>query len=422
MAEENKSIKTVNKKAYKTKKWYKHNLFILLLFFVFVPCSCIALASYKGIKENLYIKNISKNILSYKGKLNIQRKNYQATAINDHEIIVIGFGSKIAEIYDLRKMKTVKEIELKNYYNNDFLYKISDNEILVIGHTIEIIDTKNSITEKIQIPQNIYMFTKGFAFKLNDEEIYILLGRNLGAVDDERTKSFIYNLKSKEIKETTYVSGTESLFLDNVRNMFVNINGNVYTAGCSYEINEIKSNKQTNWKYIPNNCNIQKYNNLENKFETIKTLEDKFPYYILKWKNNSFIILYNDKVLNYNTTADKTENINFTDLKPFIAQYIVDIGEGKILLAGKCNGENVSYIVDINNKTVSKYNFIDYKYEEPIIHFGNGNTVQIGNKVYFINLLSNRNVYSLTVSRLGGVKCNPTSTGKGFKTKLKFAA
>ena len=382
--------------------WLKYNLRLqlsILIFFITIS-SYTFFVNYKTIKEKLYIKNISKNVLSFSGKLSIKRTRYSGIAINDHQIIVIGTKSKIAEIYDVNIGKSVKEIKLKNDYNDDFLFKISSDKILVIGHTIEIIDIKNENTEEILIPPNNYLFTKGFAFKLNDEEIYMLLGRCLGKSDTERTKSYVYNIKTKQIHETESLSGVESLFLDDVKNMFITIDGNTYTASCSYNIKEFKEDNSKIFNYIPKNCNIQKYNNSENKFEIVKILENRFPYYILKYGNDNFIIFYPDKILNYDVSYNKAEVIEFDNLKPFKFKFIADLGAGKILLTGNykygIDNRYPSYVIDINNKTVSEYNFIDFENAVYGLHFGNGNTVNINNKTYFLSLLGGRNVYYIT--------------------------
>ena len=89
-------------------------IFLIIFIFSLLILLTIYSVNQSQVKKNQnVISQISNNQLNYLGKLKYKRENYNAVAIDDNRIIVIGKGekniSKIAEIFDLRKRKTIKD-------------------------------------------------------------------------------------------------------------------------------------------------------------------------------------------------------------------------------------------------------------------------------------------------------------------------
>lgn len=380
-------------------------IFLIIFIFSLLILLTIYSVNQSQVKKNQnVISQISNNQLNYLGKLKYKRENYNAVAIDDNRIIVIGKGekniSKIAEIFDLRKRKTIKVINLINNYSDDFMYKLPNDNILIIGNNaIEIINLKTNKSYPFNLIDKNYRYTNGYAININANEILIILG-NKGPIDiykeNKNVKIFIFNIRENKLEELRKSKNLNSLFMNlvNVKNPLIKVNNEIYLYSCDYNSKEILNG----YKFKPINCCISKYNSNKKEFEVLKYIYSSgFPYNTIFVNKQDIILFSNQNILKYNILDNNIEMI-FSQYSSF--RYIVNYNNKQFLLLGSDNriGENeirkASFIFDSEKNKIYQSIFIDFK-KAPFDWYRLGSVVQIQDKVIFIGLLGSNKIYSM---------------------------
>ena len=351
-----------------------------------------------------FIKKASNNKLFYVGKLKYSRTNYNAILINNSKILVIGDGkkniSKKAEIFDINKKQTVKVLNLKNSHSDDFLLKLPNNNILIIGKSIEEINIKTNTSKLVMLPDKSYKYTKGFAANIDNDSVLLLLG-NTGTTDNDFTKKnlqekkmFIYNLKNTNIVEIKNELDTKfSLFFEYTQNPLFSIGNDLFFIDCNYKILE---------KNMLSNCSINIYDKKHQSFNNYSIFPYNDTFLSLQKLNNEEIIIRTlSKITKYNLKNNEYTQISDISNVFYPTRFFLQYDNNKIIALGNLfpysknkNFERTQFLIDTEVNKILSYELINFSnYYDHSFKYGSSLNLN-NNQIIYIGLLGGKNVYS----------------------------
>ena len=389
----------------------KRNICILICGFILILTVAPSIAIFKHFeikKEQDYISSLSSNTLSYLGKLKYSRQNYNAVKIDENRIFVIGKGysdkiSRIAEIFDINKGKTIKTIQLNDLHSNDFVLKMQNNDVLIIGKTIEIVDTQKSISKKLMIPNT--NFTGGFASQISDNEVLLICGNTSLPVlfQDENIYVAVYNYETGIIKQLDYNIIPKGLFngIISISQPMTYFNNKMYLFACDYKkIYKDEKGRDINAAEAQN-CNIYNFDKKNMNFKSIYKLPDNsFPFFVLNLDNNKILAVTQTYTFEYNKANNSVEIYKkIGDKVHCFANFFIPIETHKILALGskyrKSHFLNYSYIIDTFNRTIQEKKYFN---NQNLIYndYGDGAVVPVSQQnIVIIGLFNTKKVYTV---------------------------
>ncbi len=371
---------------------------IISLIVLFVLSHYINFIRIQNIISNRFIRNHNNNYtqtqfegLKYLGNLKYERFNYNATFIGKNKILIIGNGitnsiSQKAEIYDFDKKKTTKIIKLNYEHYNDFLYKISENKIQILGKNIEVVDIKKSKAKKIDIDRTQDKKTEAYATKIDDDNLLIIIGDKY-----KKGKNFyIYNIKTEKITEKDIELDADVFnpFYE-YHNPLININNNIYFVGCNHLIDIDKDNNKIYDKYF--NCGIFKYSKENEKFEKIYDFNKSIiPFNIIKKDEDNIFIISNKEIIEYNIKENIAKYLisKNSDEIQLNAQFVEYLNHNQLLFLGNSVvTSNNCYIYTFESNELKKCNNDTYNDKLNELKYGFGKSITTNdNKIIFIGL------------------------------------